>query len=89
MAPIFAIMIYHNPIFLKIMRLNDPETPSKNVKGPLITRGDRRFRGDFVVGNLGGYLLFQADGNVVHWDVFGSTRGSTLPFTDQLLPFTG
>jgi len=51
------------------MILNYPETPSKNVKGHLITKGDRRFRGDFVVGNLGGYLLFQADGNVVHWDV--------------------
>ena len=51
------------------MILNYPETPSKNVKWHLITKGDRRFRGDFVVGNLGGYLLFQADGNVVHWDV--------------------
>ena len=71
------------------MRLNYPETPSKNVKGPFNPRGDKLFRGDFVVGNLGGYLLFQADGDVVHWDVFGSTRGSTLPFTDQLFPFTG
>ena len=51
------------------MILNYPENPSKNVKWHLITKGDRRFRGDFVVGNLGGYLLFQADGNVVHWDV--------------------
>jgi len=40
------------------MILNYPETPLKNVKGHLITKGDRRFRGDFVVGNLGGYLLF-------------------------------
>ena len=51
------------------MILNYPENPSKNVKWHLITKGDRRFRGDFVVGNLGGYLLFQADGNVVHQDV--------------------
>ena len=51
------------------MRLNDPETPSKNVKWHLITKGDRLFRGDFVVGNLGGYILFQVDGNVVHYDV--------------------
>ena len=51
------------------MILNYPETPLKNVKWHLITKGDKRFRGDFVVGNLGGYLLFQADGNVVHWDV--------------------
>ena len=51
------------------MRLNHPETPLKNVKGHLITKGDKLFGGDFVVGNLGGYLLFQADGNVVHWDV--------------------
>ena len=51
------------------MRLNYPKTPLKNVKGYLITKGDRRFRGDFVVGNLGGHLLFQADGNVVHEDV--------------------
>ena len=62
------------------MILNDPETPSKNVKWHLITKGNRRFRGDFVFGNLGGYLLFQADGNVVQWDVFGSTYGSNLPF---------
>ena len=51
------------------MRLNYPETPSKNVKWHLITKGDRRFRGDFVVGNLGGHLLFQVDGNVVHQDI--------------------
>ena len=51
------------------MILNYSETPSKNVKGHLITKADRRFKGDFVVGNIGGYLLFQADGNVVHEDV--------------------
>ena len=48
------------------MRLNYPENPSKNVKGHLITKGDKLFGGDFVVGNLGGYILFQADGDVVH-----------------------
>ena len=71
------------------MILNYPETPSKNVEGHFNPKGDRLFRGDVVVGNLGGYFIFQADGNFVHYDVFGSTHGANLSFTYQVLPFTG
>ena len=36
--------------------------------------------GNFMVGNLDSYCIFQADGNAVHEDIFGSTNGWNLPF---------
>ena len=37
--------------------------------------------GNFMVGNLDSYFIFQADSNVVHEDIFGSTNGWNLLFT--------
>jgi hypothetical protein len=54
--------------------MNYPDTKLKTFKGHLITKGDKLFIGDFIVGNLGSYLIFQEDGNFVHYDVFGSTN---------------
>ena len=61
--------------------MNYPETPLKNVGGHLITKSDKLFMGNFMVGNLDSYFIFQADGNVVHEDIFGSTNGWNLLFT--------
>ena len=57
--------------------MNYPETKLKNFKEHLITKGDRLFRGDFVVGNLGGYFIFQEGGNVVHEDVLARLMAQT------------
>ena len=63
--------------------MNYPRTKLKNFKGHLITKGDKLF-----IGDLGSYLIFQEDGNFIHYDVFSLINISNLPFIYQTLPFT-
>lgn len=48
------------------------QTELKNFKGHFLSKGDKLYIGDFIVGNLGSYLIFQEDGNLVHYDTFAS-----------------